>query len=57
MSNAERYTRVAVILHWLICSQVHYVTVIIFMTLIAIHVAASVKHMIARDGVIQRMWR
>ncbi len=39
-----------------ICSQVHYVAVIVFMTLIAIHLAAAVRHMIARDGVIQRMW-
>ena len=40
-----------------ICSQVHYITVIVFMTLIAIHFLAAVKHMLARDGVIRRMWR
>ena len=40
-----------------ICSQVHNVTVIVFMTLIAIHVAAAIKHMIAKDGVMRRMWR
>jgi cytochrome b561 len=40
-----------------ICSDVHQITVIVFMTLIAIHIAAAIKHMIARDGVIQRMWR
>ncbi|HTD91557.1 MAG TPA: cytochrome b [Burkholderiales bacterium] len=40
-----------------ICSQVHYVTVIVFIALIVIHFAAAVKHMIARDGVIRRMWR
>jgi cytochrome b561 len=40
-----------------ICSQVHYATVIVFMTLIAIHFAAAVKHMLARDGVIQRITR
>lgn len=40
-----------------ICSQVHYATVIVFMTLIALHFAAAVKHMIARDGVIQRITR
>jgi cytochrome b561 len=39
-----------------ICSDVHQITVIVFMVLIAIHIAAAVKHMIARDGVIQRMW-
>lgn len=39
-----------------ICSQVHYTAVIVFMVLIAIHVAAAIKHMMARDGVIQRMW-
>ncbi len=40
-----------------ICSQVHYIAVWVFMVLIAIHFAAAVKHMIARDGVIRRMWR
>jgi cytochrome b561 len=35
---------------------VHYATVIVFMTLIAIHFAAAVKHMMAGDGVIRRMW-
>jgi cytochrome b561 len=40
-----------------ICSQVHYTTVIIFMVLIAIHFSAAVKHMMARDGVIQRITR
>ena len=38
------------------CSNVHQITVIVFMTLIAIHIAAAIKHMIAKDGVIQRMW-
>ena len=37
-------------------SQIHYATVIVFMVLIAIHIAAAIKHMMARDGVIQRMW-
>ena len=40
-----------------ICSQVHYIAVVIFMLLIAVHVAAAIKHMMARDGVIQRIWR
>ena len=40
-----------------ICSQVHHTTVIVFMILIAIHWAAAVKHMLARDGVIQRITR
>ena len=40
-----------------LCSQVHLVTVIIFITLITIHVAAAFKHLIInRDGVFQRMW-
>ena len=40
-----------------LCSQVHYVTAIIFITLIAIHIAAAIKHwLIDRDGVAQRMW-
>ena len=40
-----------------ICSQVHFTTVVIFITLIAIHIAAAVKHwLVDRDGVAQRMW-
>ena len=39
-----------------ICSDVHQITVIVFMVLIAIHIAAAVKHMIGRDSVIQRIW-
>ena len=41
-----------------LCSQVHFVTVTLFITLIAIHVAAALKHLLVnRDGVFQRMWR
>ncbi len=40
-----------------ICSQVHFVAVIVFMSLMAIHIAAAVKHMLARDGVMQRITR
>lgn len=40
-----------------ICSQVHHATVIVFMVLIGIHLLAAIKHMIARDGVIQRITR
>jgi cytochrome b561 len=37
-------------------SQVHFVTAIIFATLIAIHIGAALKHLlINRDGVFQRM--
>lgn len=40
-----------------LCSQVHLTTVIIFITLIAIHIAAALKHwLVDRDGVVQRMW-
>ena len=40
-----------------LCSQVHFVTAVIFITLISIHVAAAIKHwLIDRDGVAQRMW-
>lgn len=40
-----------------LCSQVHLVTATVFITLIAIHVAAALKHLlIKRDGVFQRMW-
>ena len=38
-------------------SLVHFTTIIVFMTLIAIHVAAALKHLLVeRDGVFQRMW-
>jgi cytochrome b561 len=34
------------------------VTVTLFITLIAIHVTAALKHLLVnRDGVFQRMWR
>ena len=40
-----------------LCSQVHFVTVTIFIALIVIHIAAAVKHwLIDRDGVVERMW-
>jgi cytochrome b561 len=40
-----------------LCSQVHFVTVTIFITLIVIHVSAALKHLlINRDGVFQRIW-
>jgi cytochrome b561 len=40
-----------------LCSQVHLTTVIIFITLIAIHIGAAVKHwLVDRDGVVQRIW-
>ncbi len=40
-----------------LCSQVHWVTVVIFMTLIVIHIAAALKHLLVdRDGIFQRMW-
>src|SRR5262245_25724757 len=39
-------------------SQIHFVTVIIFITLISIHTAAALKHLlISRHGVFQRMWK
>jgi cytochrome b561 len=43
-----------------LCSQIHLTTVIIFIALIAIHIAAALKHrLIDRDDVMQRMftWR
>jgi YVTN family beta-propeller protein len=40
-----------------LCSQVHYATVWLLMTLIAVHVAAALKHLLVeRDGVFGRMW-
>ena len=38
-------------------SQVHFATVVIFVTLIVIHISAALKHLLVnRDGVFQRMW-
>jgi len=38
-------------------SQIHYATVGIFMVLIALHVAAALRHaLLGRDGVFERMW-
>ena len=38
-------------------SQIHYGAVIVFMVLIAVHVAAAFKHLLMRrDRVFQRMW-
>jgi len=40
-----------------LCSQVHYWTVMLFITLIAIHIGAAAKHwLVDRDGVVARMW-
>lgn len=40
-----------------LCSQIHLATVIVFITLIAIHVAAALKHLLVnRDGVFERMF-
>lgn len=40
-----------------ILSQIHYGCVILFIVLIAVHLAAALKHaFIVRDGVFQRMW-
>jgi len=40
-----------------LCSQIHLTTVIVFITLIAIHIAAALKHrLIDRDGVFERMF-
>jgi cytochrome b561 len=40
-----------------LCSQIHLTTVITFMLLIAVHVAAALRHLlIKRDGTFERMW-
>lgn len=39
------------------CSGVHFATVCVLMALIALHVAAALKHLLlSRDGVFARMW-
>jgi cytochrome b561 len=38
-------------------SQVHLTTVVIFIALIALHIAAALKHwLVDRDGIVERMW-
>ena len=37
-------------------STVHYATAWLFMTLISLHVAAAVKHLLDRDDIFARMW-
>jgi len=37
-------------------SQIHYAAAAIFMLLIALHAAAALKHLLARDGLFGRMW-
>jgi len=38
-------------------SQLHLTTVIIFIVLIALHIAAALKHwLVDRDGIVERMW-
>jgi cytochrome b561 len=40
-----------------LCSQIHLTTVVVFITLIAIHIAAALKHwLIDCDGVFERMF-
>jgi cytochrome b561 len=40
-----------------LCSQVHLTTVVIFIALIALHIAAALKHwLIDCDGSFKRMW-
>jgi cytochrome b561 len=34
----------------------HLVTSLIFVTLIALHVLAALRHLLKRDGVFRRMW-
>lgn len=37
-------------------SQIHYAAGVVFMGLIALHAAAALKHLLARDGLFDRMW-
>ena len=37
-------------------STVHYATAWLFMTLISLHVAAAMKHLLGRDDIFARMW-
>jgi cytochrome b561 len=40
-----------------LCSQVHFVTACVFITLIVLHIAAALKHrFVDRDGVFERMF-
>lgn len=40
-----------------LCSLIHFYTVIVFMTLVAIHIAAALLHLVVnRDQLFRRMW-
>ena len=39
-----------------LCSNVHFVLACLITALVALHSAAALKHLLARDGVFQRMW-
>ena len=39
-----------------VCSNVHFALACLISVLIVLHVAAALKHFLARDGVFQRMW-
>ena len=39
-----------------VCSNVHFALACLISALVVLHVAAALKHFLARDGVFQRMW-
>ncbi len=39
-----------------LCSNVHFALACLITALVALHIAAALKHLVARDGVFERMW-
>jgi cytochrome b561 len=39
-----------------VCSNVHFALACLISVLVVLHMAAALKHLLARDGVFQRMW-
>jgi len=39
-----------------LCSNVHFALACLITALVALHIAAALKHLFERDGVFQRMW-
>ena len=39
-----------------LCSNVHFALACLITTLVALHIAAALRHLLARDGIFQRMW-
>jgi cytochrome b561 len=39
-----------------LCSNVHFALACLITALVALHIAAALRHLLAHDGIFQRMW-